>query len=328
MRSAILCRPLRLLAAVAAIVFAGPVLPAARAAGPHVVTSFLPLQSLAAGVTSGVGTPTEIIHGAGSPHTYAMRPSEARDLAAADVVFWIGPDFERFLVKPIAALGGRARAVAMVDAAGVEVLKARKGGRWEPYEDEPLGHANLDEADPHVFLDPRNAAAMVRAMAATLDAVDPAHKAQYDGNAAAVVARLEALDAELARTLAPVKGVPFVVFHDGTQYLEHRYGLTAVGSIVVSPERPAGAKRIAEIHDKIETAHAACVFAEPQFESALVRTVVAGTTARTGVLDYVGVGLKPGPDAYFEMMRGLAHSLAGCLGPAGAKSAHENEAPR
>lgn len=329
MRSANLCRPLRLLAAVAAILFAGPALPAARAAAaPHVVTSFLPLQSLAAGVMAGVGTPTEIIHGAGSPHTYAIRPSEARDLAEADVVFWIGPDFERFLVRPIAALGGRARAVAMIKVPEVEVLRARRGGSWERQEDEPLGTAGLEEADPHVFLDPRNAAAMVRAMAATLDAADPAHKAQYDRNAAAVVARLEGLDAEFAKTLAPVKGVPFVVFHDGTQYLEHRYGLTAVGSIVVSPERPPGAKRIAEIHDKIETAHAACVFSEPQFESALVRTVVAGTKARTGVLDYVGVNLKPGPDAYFEMMRGLARSLAGCLGTADAQSAHENEAPR
>lgn len=299
---------------VAALVLAGTALTAAHAtAAPDVVTSFQPLQSLAAGVMAGIGTPTEIVHGAGSPHTYAIRPSEARDLARADIVFWIGPDYEHFLVKPIAALGGRARAVALMTAPGVEVLKARQGGSWEPDEDEPLGHAGLEEADPHVFLDPHNAEAMVRAMAAALDEADPTHKAQYDANAEAVVARLEALDAGLAKTLAPVKGVPFVVFHDGTQYLEHRYGLTATGSIVVSPERPPGAKRIAEIHDKIAAVHAACVFSEPQFESALVRTVTAGTDARTGVLDYVGVDLKPGPDAYFQMMRRLARSLVGCL---------------
>ena len=282
-------------------------------AAPRVVASFRPLQSLAAGVMAGIGEPQTIIHGAGSPHTYAMRPSEARELAHADVVFWIGPNFESFLAKPIAALSAHARAVALIKAPGVMVLEARRGGDWEKDTDEPATAGDLSDTDPHIFLDPHNAEAMAGAMAATLAAADPAHAALYQKNAAAVIGRLKTLDRELAERLAPVRGIPFVVFHDGTQYLEHRYGLTAVGSIVVAPERPPGAKRIAEIRAKIEATHAACVFAEPQFESTLVATVVSGTRARTGVLDYVGVGLPPGPDAYFQMMRGLARSLAGCL---------------
>jgi zinc transport system substrate-binding protein len=291
---------------------------AAHAATPHVVASFKPLQSLAGGVMAGIGEPGTIIHGAGSPHTYALRPSEARELAHADVVFWIGPNFESFLAKPIAALSSQARTTPLIRAPGVTVLTARRGGSWEEETDEKpedgaLAAGDLNGADPHIFLDPANAEAMVRAMAATLSGVDPAHKAQYLANAEAVTARLKALDGELARTLAPVRATPFVVFHDATQYLEHRYGLTAVGSIVVSPERPPGARRVAEMHDRIAAEHAACVFAEPQFESALVHTVASGTHARTGVLDYVGVDLAPGPDAYFEMMRGLAQSLTTCL---------------
>ncbi|MBV8534660.1 MAG: zinc ABC transporter substrate-binding protein [Alphaproteobacteria bacterium] len=282
-------------------------------AAPRVVTSFKPLQSLAAGVMAGIGEPEVIIHGAGSPHTYALRPTDARELARADVVFWIGPNFESFLAKPIAALSGHARAVALIKAPGISVLEARRGGSWEKDSDARLTKDNLTDADPHIFLDPHNAEAIVEAMAATLTAADPEHAAQYEANAAVVLGRLKTLDGEMAETLAPVRGIPFVVFHDATQYLEHRYGLTAVGSIVVSPERPPGAKRIAEIRARIGTAHAACVFAEPQFESALVRTVVAGTKARTGVLDYVGVELAPGPDAYVQMMRGLARSLADCL---------------
>lgn len=282
-------------------------------AAPRVVASFKPLQSLAAGIMAGIGEPQTIIHGAGSPHTYAMRPSEARELARADVVFWIGPNFESFLAKPIAALSAQARAVALIKAPGMTVLAARRGGDWEKDTDEPASAGDLNDTDPHIFLDPHNAEAMVGAMAATLAAADPAHAAEYEKNAAVVIGRLKTLDGELAERLAPVRGIPFVIFHDGTQYLEHRYGLTAVGSIVVAPEQPPGAKRIAEIRAKIETTHAACVFAEPQFESTLVGTVVSGTHARTGILDYVGVDLAPGPDAYFQMMRGLAQSLAGCL---------------
>jgi len=117
----------------------------------------------------------------------------------------------------------------------------------------------------------------------------------------------------MKNTLAPVARVPFVVFHDGYQYLEKRYGLNAVGSVTVSPERAPGARRLGEIRRKIERLKAACVFAEPQFDNAVVGTVLEGSAARRGLLDYIGSDQPPGPDAYFGMMRGLARSLAGCL---------------
>jgi len=300
----------RLLALLLPLLLAFPA--AAEARTPYVAASIKPLQSLAAAVMQGVGTPDVIVHGAGSPHTYAMRPSEVRELTRAEIVFWIGPAYESFLAKAIAGLP--ARAIAMLDVPGITVLPARSGGVWDTAERGTQVHlASLADADPHVFLDPRNAEAIVRAMAATLSTADPAHQAAYRKNAETTIARLQALDGELAAQLAPVEKTPYVVFHDGYQYLERRYGLNAVGSVVVSPERPPGARRLAEIRDKIKDLHAACVFAEPQFDSALVRTAAEGTSARIGVLDYLGTDLKPGPDAYFDMMRGLGRALVSCL---------------
>ncbi len=280
----------------------------------RVAVSIKPLQSLVAGVMAGIGTPSLIVHGAGSPHTYAIRPSEARDLNRADVVFWIGPIYESFLVKPIAGIG--ARNVAMIEAPGVQLLAAREGGPWEthPATVDPVRLASLQNADPHIYLDPANAQAMVLTIAATLAEIDPPHMARYQANARTVTERLQALDAELKAELAPVRAVPFVVFHDGYQYLERRFDLTAVGSVVVTPERPPGARRLAEIRDKIKELHAACVFAEPQFDSALVRTVVDGTPAKIGVLDELGATIPPGPDAYGLILRGLGQSLVSCLG--------------
>jgi zinc transport system substrate-binding protein len=201
-------------------------------------------------------------------------------------------------------------------ASGVTRLRAREGGAWT---DHDHGHAhgsggkNEPETDPHVFLDTVNAKTMVRQIAAALMQLDPANRARYERNEAATGARLDALESELAAQLSPVKSVPYVVFHDGYQYFEQRFGLNAVGSITVSPDRPPGARRLREMRRKIIQLNAACVFAEPQFDPALVRTVVEGTKARIGTLDYVGVGLAPGPDAYAEMMRGLARALVGCL---------------
>ncbi len=280
-------------------------------AEPRVVASILPVQSLVAGVMAGVGEPHLIVRGAGSPHTYALRPSDARALERAELVFWIGPVYETFLDRPLKGLR-HARVVALVDAPGIVRLPAREGGPWADH-DHDHRPAKAEEIDGHLFLDPTNAGTLVGAIAAALARADPANSAHYQMNAARVIARLDELDKELKAALDPWRGRPFLVFHDAYQYLEARYGLSAVGSITVSPDRRPGAKRLSQLRRRIVETNAGCVFSEPQFEPTLVRTLIEGTGARTGVLDPLGVGEMPGPEAYFTMMRKLARAVAGCL---------------
>lgn len=108
--------------------------------------------------------------------------------------------------------------------------------------------------------------------------------------------------------------IPYVVFHDAYQYFEAAYGLNAVGSLTIDPERKPGAKRIREIRARIQTLQARCVFSEPQFESRLVATVTEGSGARTGVLDPIGAALPAGPEAYFLLLNALADNLVAGLG--------------
>lgn len=288
-------------------------LAAPASAQPKIVTSFPMLQSLAAAVS---GTePESIVRGGGSPHTYSMRPSDARALEQADLVIWIGEDYEGFLERPIKALGNRARVLELSDAPGVVKLKSREGGVWEGdghAHGHKHGHKHAD-IDGHMFLDPKNAAAFGRAIAAALSEIDAANAARYRANAEALAAKLDALDADLAAALRPLAGKPFIVFHDSLQYIEKRYGLTPAGSITVSPERRPSAQRLQRLRDRIARSKTICVFAEPQFDQALVRTVVEGTKARTGTLDYVGAEVPPGADHYFSVMRGLAKDLSSCL---------------
>ena len=294
---------------------------------PRVVASILPIHSLVAGVMAGVAEPTLLVTGAASPHSYSLRPSDARALDAAQVIFWIGPSLEGFLAKPLVALAGGARIVTLLETSGLTLLPVRAGGAWE---DDEHGHDHegaapalhpsagpASGANPHVWLDPRNAQRIVLTAATVLGAADPAHATTYEANARSLVERLEALDADLAARLAPVAEAPFVVFHDAYQNLEARYGLNAVGAFSLNPALPPGAKRLAELRERVEHLGAACVFTEPQFEPALARAVIEGTGARTAVLDPLGVGLEPGPEAYFQLMRRLAESLVGCLRPSG-----------
>jgi len=279
-------------------------------AGPQVVASVKPLHALVAGVMEGVGTPDVLLNGGGSLHAYALRPSEAAMLGHADVVFWVGPVFEAFLTKPLASLAVKARVVALIDAPGVAVLPTREGGLWEvrAEADHPDAHS-----DGHIWLSVKNTKAMVASIADTLADHDPANAARYRANAAALNIKLDALDADVRGKLAPVKHKPFIVFHDAYQYFEASYGLSAAGSITVSPDRLPGARRIAEIKHKLDSLGVTCVFAEPQFEPKLVQTVIGGTRARTGVLDPEGSSLAQGADLHFNLMRNLADGLVKCL---------------
>ena len=86
-----------------------------------------------------------------------------------------------------------------------------------------------------------------------------------------------------------------------------------LGAITLSPDLAPGAARIAEVRRKIKESGALCVFAEPQFEPKLVRTVTSGSGARAGVLDPLGAEIADGPALYFELMRGNADALRSCL---------------
>ena len=154
---------------------------------------------------------------------------------------------------------------------------------------------------------------MVQQMVAVLSAVDPAHQTEYARNGAALAERLEQLNQHLAAALAPVRAQPYLVFHDAYQYFERRYGLNAVGSVVLAPEQRPGAKRVAEIQARVRERKVRCVFSEPQFQPALVATIIAGSAARRGVLDPLGAELPAGPDAYFHLLEGLAEAVHGCL---------------
>ena len=104
-----------------------------------------------------------------------------------------------------------------------------------------------------------------------------------------------------------------MVFHDAYRYFEARFGVSAIGSITVSPEGLPGAEWVAELQEKVRNLDATCVFSEPQFEPKLVTAIIENTNAGTGVLDPLGTSINDGPDLYFTLIRNIAASLKNCL---------------
>ncbi|MCD6580925.1 MAG: zinc ABC transporter substrate-binding protein [Desulfuromusa sp.] len=289
---------------------------AAESPAPKVVVSIKPLHSLVAGVMQGVGEPLLLVK-KGSPHGYVLRPSEARALANAQLVVWVGHELESFLEKPLSTLGHKAHQLELSEQLNEYLLPKRQGGIWEKPEhqhhskEKPAGHDSQlqKNADLHLWLDPVLAKQIVTLTSDALTEIDPAHRSLYQTNTVVMIEKLDRLNQTLKKQLEPVKDISYIVFHAAYQYFETAYSLNAVGSITIDPERRPGAKRMVEIRQKIKQLNARCVFSEPQFESRLVATVIEGTGAKTGILDPLGADLQSGPEAYFQLMTRLADNL-------------------
>lgn len=319
---------------------------------PRVLASIKPIHALLSSVMEGVGAPDLIVDGTGSPHTYSLRPSQAAAMQDADLVFWVGEELERFLEKPIEAIADDARIVTLMDTEGLQTLDFRDAEDFKVAADDhdhdhKHDHDDHDQAaksddhthdhaehghddhghddhahdhggsDPHIWLDPDNAKTLVAHMADVLSSADPAHADRYRANAAATLADIDGLSAEIGAMLAALEDRRFIVFHDGYQYFERRFGLQAAGTITIAADVMPGAARVSELQDMARDRGAVCIFSEPQFEPAIVATIAEGTQIRTNVLDPLGAGLEPGPDLYADLMRDMATSFRDCLGGEG-----------
>jgi zinc transport system substrate-binding protein len=261
----------------------------------------------------GVGTPELLVSGNASPHGLMLKPSQVIAVQRADVIVWIDDNIEAFMPRLLATLPPDKQVIRVAALPGIKRLPARSGGLWSDTDD----HAGHEEPhsgiDGHLWLDPDNARVIVEQISAALGRIDPQHAAAYRANAARLKQRLAQLDHDLSRRLAPVRAIPYLVFHDAYQYFERRYDLNPVGAIMVDPEHKPGARRLSEIRTRINDQHVRCVFSEPQFSQKLPDILVAGTPAHSATLDPLGLDLPSGEDLYFELMKRLGRDLAECL---------------
>jgi len=282
---------------------------------PRVVASIKPIHSLVASIMGETGEPTLLVNGGASPHTFSLKPSHASALSAADLIFWVGPGLEGFLTNPMTNLAQNEASVPLIKAEGVVLLEAREGGVWGNH----LHHEEHDEDgeeadhsfDPHLWLDMDNTIALTKTIEEKLSETYPSLAPTFSKNADALRIRLNAIDLELKAQLAPFATQPYFVFHDAYQYFENRYNLTPLGAVTTNPDVKPGARRMSEL--KEAGRGPMCVFAEPQFESRILRVLMEDEGTRLGYLDPLGSSIPEGPDHFAATLKALATSISDCL---------------
>ena len=310
-----------------------------------VVASIKPIHSLASSLMDGVGKPDLIVDGYASPHGFAMKPSHAKMLQEADIIFWVGEDLENFLVKPLSSIAKKAEKIELMDIKGLEILKFRERNIFDDHDhddhghddhgkkeddhddhghddhgkkeddhddhghDDHEGHAH-GEFDPHIWLDPVNAKVILKEMAEHLIENDEKNSATYKKNLAKALKDIDKLIKDTKSELS--KSVASIVFHDAYQYFEERFNVNILGAFTVNTDVMPGAEQLAEIREIIEHDKVACVFSEPQFNPDIIKAVAKDMDIKTGVVDPLGATLNPGKDLYFDLIRNMSASFKNC----------------
>jgi len=306
-----------------------------------VVASIKPIHSLASYLMDGIGKPDLIVDGYASPHGFAMKPSHAKMLQNADLIFWVGEDLENFLEKPLKSIAKKAEKIELMETKGLKKLKFRERnifkehghdehkehghkedkhddhkhdehkehGHKEDKHDDHHGHAH-GEHDPHIWLDPINAKAILSEMAEHLIEKDPNNASAYKAN---LKKAHKALDNLTKKIKSDLKGdFKSIVFHDAYQYFEKRFDVNVLGAFTVNTDVLPGAEQLAEIREIIEHDKVTCVFSEPQFNPDIIKAVAKDMKISTGVIDPLGATLDPGKDLYFDLIRNMYASFKSC----------------
>ena len=305
-----------------------------------VVASIKPIHSLASYLMNGVAKPDLIVDGYASPHGFAMKPSHAKMLQNADLIFWVGEDVENFLEKPLGSIAKKAEKIELMQIKGLQVLKFRERNIFDDHDDH--GHDDHDkkadhdshakkedhddhgkkedhddheghaqgEFDPHIWLDPINAKVILNEMVEHLIENDPKNEAKYKSNLDKALKDIDKLTIDVMTELS--NSVSSIVFHDAYQYFEKRFNVNILGAFTVNTDVMPGAEQLAEIREIIEHDKVACVFSEPQFNPDIIKAVAKDMNIKTGVIDPLGATLNPGKDLYFSLIKNMSASFKGC----------------
>ena len=296
-----------------------------------VVTSIKPIHSLASYIMDGVGSPGLIVDGYNSPHSFQLKPSHAKMLEQADIIFWIGEDLENFLEKPLATIAKKAEKIELLEINGIKKLKFRERNIFEEHDDhghdakkeddddddhghdakkeehdDHEGHGH-GEYDPHIWLDPINAKVILNEITEHLIENDSKNASTYKSNLAKALAEIDKLIIDVITETNT--DLSYVVFHDAYQYYENRFNVNILGAMTVNPDVMPGAEQIHEIHEVIEHDNVSCILSEPQFNPDIIKSIAKDTSVKTGVLDPLGANLKPGKDLYFDLIRNMSASF-------------------
>lgn len=270
----------------------------------EVVCSVQPLQSVVSDLMQGVGKPKLLLSGRISPHGHHLKPGDAKVLANADVIFWVGPTLEGFLEKPLNTIAKKATAYSLLSNPHLDYIQQES----PCCEGNDHDHAHHEGGiDPHIWLDPDLMIAALPGIVDVLIQKDPKNRVIYLNNQKDLEIKLHLLKKDLQEILFPSIGLGFMAYHNGYAYFARGFDLKDLGALMGNDHGALSFNRIKEIRELAKLGTLKCLFGEAQFKPAVMKKISKETGVTYGVLDPYGQG------TYEEMMLTLAQEVSRCL---------------
>jgi zinc transport system substrate-binding protein len=265
-----------------------------------------PIHSLVAAVMGELGAPGLLIDGSASGYGFKPQPDDIKKMRDADIIFFNSLDMESFIAGAIPSL--RAGAVTVELAASEGVVR-------QELLDSDVEFQRRAVYDPHVWLSPVNAIAMVKQIAKLLAIKDPKNRGVYEVNARKYINKISKTSEKITLELSPHKNAPFIAFRNAYGYFVKNYGLNQVAAVAVNPGANLSAENIGDINSAIRRKHIECVFADQAFDVEAVKKILKNPEkVRIVTLDPFGNGIEKGEGAYLAILEGLASNMLSCFG--------------
>jgi len=273
--------------------------------GIQVVTTFFPITLFTRAVAADCATVTALVPPEQGPHDVQARPADLAALRQARVLVKNGLGMEAFLPRLLEA-AGNSRLRVIDSSRGIATLAANGQASHTGHDHDHHHHARGHGArNPHIWLDPLRAAEQVATIRDGLIEADPDCAATYRRNAATTIARLQALNHEIASPLKPYRGKTFVAFHDVAPYFAERYGLRAV-FVVDVPEISPSPADLQRVIKTVRSSQLKAVLSEPQQGQRSFNALAQDLGVKISLFDPLETGTvqdSQNPQTYWRTMR-------------------------
>lgn len=276
---------------------------------PRVAVSIRPLYFLVQDLMHGIRIPELILSGQQSPHHYRIKPSQLRSINQADIVFWIGPPLESSLQKIIRNLPKHIDTYPLINSAGLHLLTFSGAGHSH-HKHSP--DEQLDNIDPHIWLDTQNAIQMASAITEILIRHDPKNRERYQHNFNQLEIKLSALQKNINAKLEPLKSTRLLALHDAWQHFAHDFELQSYKGIATDGLEHLGAQSFLRLKREINKNKYECIIAGPETNYKKAQQLVADSEARLIMLDPLGNEL-PDNAGYEQFLLHITTQLKSCL---------------
>jgi zinc transport system substrate-binding protein len=259
------------------------------------------------------------------PHEYQFSPVDTIKAKGANLLILNGLELDTGFAKKITR-----QAVPTLDVGAVlpkdMLLPLGKDDDDDDHkhDDKEADHHHHGAHDPHIWLGPPQAIAMVDIIARKLAEIDSAHADGYTKRAAGVKDQLHKLHAEGKERFKDKKNKKVLTMHDSFGYFAKAFGLEVAGSIQPIPSQDPDAARLAKLDEMCKKQHVGVITFEPMRNDAQPKLLEKrlkerGLDVRLTEFDPLETasvgpdGVNPSPTYYFDKMRANIDNLAKAL---------------